>query len=405
MLDLKDKYDIVIIGGGVAGLSCAHDLKNTGLDVLLLERKPKYVDMNRGDTLYPHSLDILKRWDMLQKILDRGAIKSEKIFIYQDDKESIELEIIDKNRQGEKNFLSLDHVLIEQTLFDGLVDNPHITLALGANVTEIVESAQCIDRVIVKVSGEEKIISGKLFICADGRDSNTRNIINVSYDTHDFDHDILILTSTVPDQYNFQSWFVYGKHHEMLIGPLPENRMRISLILKDGETMEWMKMNDEEITKKIREESQLLSSCNVTKNESHIYEIKSSTANAFNYKNMILVGDSAHTVHPVSGQGMALAITDADTLGSIISKLLSSESDPQEVFNIKSCLEISEKYTNLRRPIVCERQKEVIRLGSLLVSENPVVDLMRIFLIDMIDASSLFERYIEGMLQSEVDKF
>ena len=74
--NILPEYDIIIIGGGVAGLAIANALKKTNLSILLLERKPKYVDVNRGDTLYPHSIDMLEKWGVLDSILSKGPIKS-----------------------------------------------------------------------------------------------------------------------------------------------------------------------------------------------------------------------------------------------------------------------------------------------------------------------------------------
>lgn len=392
-------YDIIIIGGGVAGLSFANSMKNTNLKILLLERKPKYIDVNRGDTLFPHTIDILEKWSVLANLLSKGAVQSQNLCLYQNDKKSIDINIVEKAIAKNKYLLSLDHVLIEESLYESLQSSSNVTVLLGANVSEFVEDIQGYKSVKYKHEGKDCIASSNLFISADGRDSIMRKKYNIEYDTKDFKHDILILTSSRPKDYNNQTWFLYGKKHEMIIGLLPHERIRISLILRDEDTTAFMKMNDEQITELIRSESTLLDTCSVTKNESHIYEIKSSIASKFHHNNLILLGDCAHTIHPVSGQGMSLAVSDAEELSNLISALGKGNLD------MNNSLKICKSYDNKRRDYVVQREEKINKLGNLLISENSVVDLARIFLVDLIDAVPLFEKQIAEMVQSEIAKF
>lgn len=46
-------FDVVVIGGGVAGAACAFRLAGAGAHVLVLEREPRFADRVRGDVMYP----------------------------------------------------------------------------------------------------------------------------------------------------------------------------------------------------------------------------------------------------------------------------------------------------------------------------------------------------------------
>ena len=52
---MKDKpnFDVIIIGGGIAGSTLAANLGRTGLVVLLLERETKFIDRVRGEWMAP----------------------------------------------------------------------------------------------------------------------------------------------------------------------------------------------------------------------------------------------------------------------------------------------------------------------------------------------------------------
>lgn len=50
---MSNNYDVVVIGGGIAGSSLAHCLANGGVRVLLLEAETEFKDRVRGEVLCP----------------------------------------------------------------------------------------------------------------------------------------------------------------------------------------------------------------------------------------------------------------------------------------------------------------------------------------------------------------
>ena len=398
--ELQNEYDVIIIGGGVAGLSAALSLKDTNLKILLLERKVKYIDVNRGDTLYPHSLDILQKWNVLDSLIAKGAVKSHQFQIFRNNDDTLNVNIVDNTSYNNKFLLSLNHEQIEQSLYDNLLKCENITIVLGANVTKVTESVLGYESILLKHNGEDMIIKAHLFIGCDGRDSFLRKMSEIEYVTQDFIHDIIILTSTHPFEYNNQTWLVYGRQHEILVGPLPDNKCRLSVIVKKDQTSLWMKMNEQEIEAAIKNESLLFDDCVIQKNESHIYEIKMSLAQKFYDRNLVLLGDSAHTVHPISGQGMALAISDAYLLANLIKNFITTHE-----LSISEAIKISAAYNSERRVIVEKLQKEVANLGNLLVSDSIKYFIPRLFLTNIAPKLPFFEYEIENMVKSEVEKF
>ena len=390
---MSPEFDVVIIGAGVAGLAFANALKNSPLKVLLLERKPKLMDVNRGDTLYPHSLDILEKWGVKQNLINNGAIKSQKISLVNTEKIIADLDIISSSRAGTHEMLSLQHELIEKSLFDGLLGSQNITLVQGANVHEFVEEDGQFS-LEYKHDSQDIKIKSRLFVAADGRDSLCRTSARIAYPSIDFDHNIVILDSTLPANYNRQNWFLYGKDYKLIIGPLPGDKVRVSIIVSKDETMKWMQMSAEEATQIIRAQSLFFSQCVITKSQSHLYELRSCLAEKFNEKNLVLIGDSAHTVHPISGQGMSLAISDADSLATLL--LQDTKSDFSSV---------AQKYSESRVLVISSLQNEVNNLGSMLMSEDSIVKLARLFMISTLNESIEFEERIEKVLQAEIEKF
>lgn len=65
-------FDVVVIGGGVAGAACAFRLAGAGAKVLVLEREPRFVDRVRGDVMYPWGVAEARRLG-LGEVLEAAA--------------------------------------------------------------------------------------------------------------------------------------------------------------------------------------------------------------------------------------------------------------------------------------------------------------------------------------------
>ena len=66
-------FDIAIIGSGIAGGALAVALKDSGLSVLLLDRRSGPLDTARGDHIQPAMQPVLARWGVLDRLLKAGA--------------------------------------------------------------------------------------------------------------------------------------------------------------------------------------------------------------------------------------------------------------------------------------------------------------------------------------------
>ena len=66
-------FDIAIIGSGIAGGALAVALKDSGLSVLLLDRRSGPLDTARGDHIQPAMQPVLSRWGVLDRLMEAGA--------------------------------------------------------------------------------------------------------------------------------------------------------------------------------------------------------------------------------------------------------------------------------------------------------------------------------------------
>ncbi|MDQ0678474.1 2-polyprenyl-6-methoxyphenol hydroxylase-like FAD-dependent oxidoreductase [Arthrobacter pascens] len=80
MSDRKTSTDVLVIGGGMAGLAGALALRGNGADVTLVERAPEFGEVGAGLQMAPNASRVLKRWGLLDKALEIGVQPKHLVF-------------------------------------------------------------------------------------------------------------------------------------------------------------------------------------------------------------------------------------------------------------------------------------------------------------------------------------
>ncbi|KQQ90028.1 FAD-dependent oxidoreductase [Arthrobacter sp. Leaf137] len=72
--------DVLVVGGGMAGLAGALALKENGADVTLVEVAPAFGEVGAGLQMAPNASRVLKRWGLLEKALEIGVQPKHLVF-------------------------------------------------------------------------------------------------------------------------------------------------------------------------------------------------------------------------------------------------------------------------------------------------------------------------------------
>ena len=80
MSDPKPSTDVLVIGGGMAGLAGALALRANGAEVTLVERAPEFGEVGAGLQMAPNASRVLKRWGLLEKALEIGVRPKHLVF-------------------------------------------------------------------------------------------------------------------------------------------------------------------------------------------------------------------------------------------------------------------------------------------------------------------------------------
>ncbi|MGF6834825.1 2-polyprenyl-6-methoxyphenol hydroxylase-like FAD-dependent oxidoreductase [Paenarthrobacter sp. TE4293] len=80
MSEYTTSTDVLVVGGGMAGLAGALALRENGANVTLVERAPEFGEVGAGLQMAPNASRVLKRWGLLEKALEIGVRPKHLVF-------------------------------------------------------------------------------------------------------------------------------------------------------------------------------------------------------------------------------------------------------------------------------------------------------------------------------------
>lgn len=316
-----ESADVVVCGAGVGGLAAAHALGSLGLRVVIAEKRPTVPRIPKGEVLQPGALRILDDWGISEVLEDRGAVRLSSL-VAVEAKGRMALDYA-QLPEGSNWLLSADHESILTALADHLPDT--VDLRRATPVQDVVrDDAGRIAGVALKGSGE---VRAPLVVAADGVSSRLRRAAGIEADRQDYPHRLVALEiPDVPDAAREVVAYTTSRGLRMRY-PLPGDRVRLYVQIEPDEfrgvdhdaVLRW---TDELIAElpDLAAFGDQLRTCVADRQTLPVSHFEASGLSA---PGIALVGESAHSVHPMAAQGMNSAIYDAHAL----SGCLAAESD------------------------------------------------------------------------------
>ncbi|MFG6119488.1 MULTISPECIES: FAD-dependent oxidoreductase [Thalassobacillus] len=316
--------EIFVAGGGVGGLALAVKLASSGVHVTVAEQLKDESPLYKGELLQPKTIAILDQMDLLPEVLQYGH-KIETLAFQEAD--------INPGRPPEEiGSTELTYNRIASTYnYSVMIPHEKIKEILRNKASQYGEYFHFIPgarflgfengHAKIKQAKETYAITANVYIGAEGRSSPTRQAMDVSIKRKDYNHHFLTVTIPRPESF-LEGKIVTTKESFLGMFPLPDHEIRTVLLIKAGEYKAIKEKGLEHVYEVYGDlEPRLKEYVRAIKDWKQIQLMVPYTYHVDRYVrgNMALLGDAAHTVHPMAGEGMNLAIQDADVLGELLS--------------------------------------------------------------------------------------
>ncbi|CAC9606148.1 Ubiquinone biosynthesis hydroxylase, UbiH/UbiF/VisC/COQ6 family [uncultured Gammaproteobacteria bacterium] len=324
---MQTNYDIVIIGGGPAGLSFACSMIGADVRVLVVEKssleaisKPTYD--GREIALTHLSLRILKKlgvWNLIDQN-EVSLLKEAKVF----DGDSASLLNFKSEGSGvEALGYLVPNYQLRQALYQRVAQADNITVVCDTSV-ESVDDGELHSTVVF---ADVTTVKAKLVIAADSRFSNIRRKVGIPSVMKDFSK-VMIVTKMKHEKSHQNialECFDYGQTLALL--PMIGNESSVVLTVATNKSQAVIEMSEEafnaKMTKDFRGELGQLTQVG----ERHFYPLVGVHAQTFIANRFALIGDAAVGMHPVTAHGFNLGLRGQDILATLVQEALTRGQD------------------------------------------------------------------------------
>ncbi|MEM7074304.1 MAG: FAD-dependent monooxygenase [Pseudomonadota bacterium] len=318
---MSEHRDILIVGGGLTGPTLALALARLGHDITLIDALPATQRKNaafdgRASALALTTVRMLTALD----IWDAVADKAQPI---------LQIKVSD-GRAGEGPapfFLHFDHAEIEEGPMGHMLENRFLRRALleavkaQSNITTLTDTvtAQDVsttDVTLTLAAGEA--VSGTLLIGSDGRASHTAARAGLSRTGWSYGQTALVaaVAHDIPHEGVAHQFFM--PPGPLAILPLPGNVSSIVWSEDAATAKAFESLSDAEFIEVLRPRFGSFLGDISLRGDRFSYPLSLSIANAFVADRVVLVGDAAHGIHPIAGQGLNAGMRDVAALTDVI---------------------------------------------------------------------------------------
>lgn len=347
----KTDFDVIIVGGGLVGASLACALASAKLDdalqIAVVEnfefddsQQPSFD--SRTVALSYSSKEIFQTLGLWQDIEKLGACAIKEIHI--SDKGHLGLSHL---RASEQDTEALGYVVENQylgsALYRQIKQAKNITLLCPATLKSFTgNDADVKDYIDVEVEqdGQTRVYRSKLLVAADGGQSFVREQAEVKMRELVYNQTAIITNIACDKAHNNIAYERFTDSGPVALLPLEDsgevaNRYSLVWTLKNDQVKACLNLSDDEFLQALQQRFGNRAGQFIKTAKRVSYPLSYARAKETVRPRLAIIGNAAHTVHPVAGQGFNLGLRDVASLAQIIVDAQQQKNDFGDAYYLK----------------------------------------------------------------------
>lgn len=316
--------DIVIVGGGIVGLSFANELIDSDFSVAIIERNPLKTISEETDC----RVSAINRF-ALQRFEQTGVFASplaERLCAFE------KMVVWDKVGAGQIQFDSaelgvaelgalVENNVLQQMLLDNVTAADNIHFLCPEEITGIDYRTDAVDakaqNTVVELSSGKKIHCA-LLVGADGVGSKVREIAAIQRVKKTYQQQGLVCNVTTSEPHQNTAWQCFMPSGPLAFLPLYNGQSSIVWTLDEAKAQQIMALDDEAFKVVLAEAGEFKLGEILDVGPRFLFPLTHGHVDEYVKQGLVLIGDAAHNIHPLAGQGANLGIADAFALAEVI---------------------------------------------------------------------------------------